>query len=121
MSGGILGQVLTVIAALGGLLGAAGGLTVWAQRRKLQADTADVLTDTALTLVQPLRERVTELEAETREASRNVRELNDAVVSLTGTLRDWRIAILSPHVTRDELRAMVTRPVEVPNGRVDVG
>ncbi|MDR7278944.1 hypothetical protein [Catenuloplanes atrovinosus] len=120
MSGGIIGQILTAIAALGGLLGAAGGIAVLAQRRKLRADAADVITDTALTLVQPLRERVAELEERARAATRQVDELSASVATLTGTLRGWRLAILSPHVSREELRAMVTLPVEAPNGHVDV-
>ncbi|MDP9799337.1 putative coiled-coil protein SlyX [Catenuloplanes nepalensis] len=120
MSDGILGHILTAIAALGGLLGAAGGVAVLAQRRKLRADAADVITDTALTLVQPLRERVTELEERTRSATRQVDELSASVATLAGTLRSWRLAVLSPHVTRDELRAMVSQPIEVPPRRVDI-
>ncbi|MFI5839466.1 hypothetical protein ACIA8K_07100 [Catenuloplanes sp. NPDC051500] len=121
MSGGVIGQILTAIAALGGMLGAAGGFAVLAQRRKLRADAADVITDTALTLVTPLRERVAELEDQTRTATANVRELSGAVALMTDELRRWRAAILSPHVSRDELRAMVSHPIEVPNGRIDVG
>ena len=109
-----------------GVLGGAGGITAIAtvvlQRRKFKADAADVITDTALTLVDPLRQRVKELEAEAAGARKEtasahqeaaaaraeIREFRSAITELTGMMRRWRAAILAPDASLDALRVMVT-------------
>jgi hypothetical protein len=101
-----------------GLLGGTGGVTAIAavllQRRKFRADAADVLTDTALTLVAPLRARVAELEAETLRARRQAEAARDelsqlraAVHEVTAMMHRWRAAILAPDATVEELRRIV--------------
>lgn len=100
-------EIMTMLGAAGGLGGVAAGLTVFLQRHKFKAEAADVLTDTALTLVEPLKNRVRELETEATEAYGALRELREAVSDLTSTMRRWRAAILSPAVTREDLHAMV--------------
>ncbi|MEU2615097.1 hypothetical protein ABZ570_26480 [Micromonospora sp. NPDC007271] len=116
-----------VISALG-LFGGASGLgvlaTVAVQRRKLKADTAGALTDTALALVQPLRARVTELEAEAltvREqltgSQRELRELRATVWELTRTLERWREAIMAPGATMRRIQALVAEEERRPPGR----
>lgn len=115
--------LLAVVAILGGGGGLAALATVLSQRRKFKADTADVLTDTALTLVEPLRTRVTELEAEQRQArvrmseqDAEISELRAAVRDLTATMRKWRAAILSPTARVETLRQLVNADPGV-NGR----
>ncbi|MFG1955430.1 hypothetical protein [Micromonospora sp. NPDC048830] len=118
-------QVL--ISALG-LFGGASGLgviaTITVQRRKLKADTAGALTDAALTLVQPLRNRVTELEAEAlavREqltvSRRELHELRATVWDLTRTLDRWREAIMAPGATIGRVRTLVADDVHRPPTR----
>ena len=112
-------QTLTsVIAALGGLSGLGAGLAVWLQRRKFKADAADVLTDTALTLIEPYREELKQTReenralrsevAELREAVEEVPELRSAVARLTAEFARIRAAILHPGATLERLRMMVT-------------
>ncbi|MFC0504209.1 hypothetical protein [Micromonospora costi] len=104
--------VQTLITVIG-LLGGAGGIAALAatllQRRKIRADAADVITDTALTLVAPLRERVAELETEAAGARREataarmqaeqanveMSDLRTVVQELTGMLTRWRDEVLA--------------------------
>ncbi|WP_329108576.1 hypothetical protein OG792_07940 [Micromonospora sp. NBC_01699] len=101
-----------------GLLGGTGGVTAIAtvalQRRKFRADAADVLTDTALTLVDPLKTRVAELEAETKrarrqaaDASREIRELRAEVQEMTDLIRRWQRAIFASDATIEHLREYI--------------
>ncbi|MGW0432868.1 hypothetical protein ACWDV4_10025 [Micromonospora sp. NPDC003197] len=106
--------LMTTVAVLGGTGGIAAMATVLSQRRRFKADTADVLTDTALTLIDPLRARVADLEAETARARQQViaanneiSELRVAVYEMTMVIRRWRAAILTPDVTIEELRRIV--------------
>jgi hypothetical protein len=108
--------LITVVGLLGGTGGVAAIATVLGQRRKFRADTADVLTDTALTLIAPLKTRVIELEAETAEARRlalatseQIGELRDAVKEVTILMRRWRAAILDPSATLAHLRDLMKR------------
>lgn len=61
IGGGIGGVVVTAIQAM-------------VNRRKLGADTASVLTKAAAELVQPLRDRIHELEAEVEELRARVKQ-----------------------------------------------
>ncbi|GAB3139031.1 hypothetical protein GCM10027290_07450 [Micromonospora sonneratiae] len=106
--------LLSAVAVLGGAGGITAVVTVLTQRRKLKADAADVLTDTALTLIDPLRARVADLEAETARArqqaiaaNNEISELRVAVQEMTVIIRRWRAAILAPNVTVEELRQIV--------------
>ncbi|MGI5149141.1 hypothetical protein ACQEVC_22715 [Plantactinospora sp. CA-294935] len=111
--------LLSAIGILGGGGGVASAAAVLLQRRRFRADAADVLTDTALTLVQPLKLRVAELEAETivarqqvEKATREVSELRTVVREATAMIRRWRTAILAPDATMGQIRTLVsdTRP-----------
>lgn len=128
-SGGSWVQTLITIV---GLLGGAGGIAALAatllQRRKIRADAADVITDTALTLVEPLRGRVNELQSEVAEARREatgarqqaeaanveIGDLRTAVRELTHLLLRWRTAVLDtasapdPRAALERLRVMVS-------------
>lgn len=108
-----------ILVSVIGVLGGAGGITAIAtvllQRRKFKADAADVLTDTALILAQPLKARVAELEAETvrarrqvEAATREISELRSVVREATAMIRRWRTAILAPSATIDQLRVLVS-------------
>lgn len=119
-------QIVTaVIGVLGGIggLGALVGQVV--QRKKIRAEAADVLTDTALTLVAPLQERVKEVNQEAKDARNEARqaredmaELRTSLAEVIGMLRRWRAAVLNPHITRQDLMEMVrTEQVPVPNGK----
>jgi hypothetical protein len=109
-----------------GLISGAGGLsmlvTVLMQRRKLRADAAAALTEVALTLVQPLRARVSELEAEAlvvREqlaaSRREIQLLRARVWDLTRRLDRWRAAIMAPNATVDRIRRAVAEEDERPH------
>ncbi|WP_174526336.1 hypothetical protein [Micromonospora maritima] len=100
--------LVTVVGVLGGGGGLAALIGLLLQRRKFRADAADVLTDTALTLLEPLKLRVRELETEVRTTKDNLGELSDSVAGLTATLRRWRAAILHPDAKVEQLRKMVT-------------
>ncbi|MFI6761878.1 hypothetical protein ACIBF5_22325 [Micromonospora sp. NPDC050417] len=104
-----------------GLVGATGGVaavaTIALRRRRFRTDAAEMLTDTALTIVGPLRGRVTELELETAEfrgralaAEREISELRLHHRNLSALLRRWRAAIMAPDATigtiRDHVRAV---------------
>jgi hypothetical protein len=96
--------VISLIGALGGLSGLGVGVGVLTQRRKLKADAADVLTDTALTLVAPLRAELDNVRGEMAAARREA-------TALTETLRRWRWAILDPRAELDALRRMVVADI----------
>ncbi|MGW4465378.1 hypothetical protein [Micromonospora sp. NPDC004704] len=106
--------LLSVVGLLGGTGGVTAIATVALQRRKFRADAAEVLTDTALTLVDPLKTRVAELEAETQRArrqaavaSREIGELRDAVQQMTDLLRRWQRAIFATDATIERLREYI--------------
>lgn len=107
-------MALSVLAILGGGTGLAAIATVVVQRGKFRADAADTLTEAALTLVQPLQSRITQLEGEALSARselgvlrEQVNKLQFAVRVLTRTLDRWRAAIQSPDATLRRVRAMV--------------
>ncbi|WP_405109926.1 hypothetical protein OG559_29460 [Micromonospora sp. NBC_01405] len=108
-----------------GMLGGAGGLavlaTVTVQRRKLKAETAGALTDAALALVQPLRARVAELEAEAltvrdqlTASQRELQELRSTVWDLTRTLERWREVIMTPGATIRRVQSLVAEDHRAP-------
>lgn len=106
--------LLSVLGVLGGTGGLAVIATVIVQRGKFKADAADTLTDAALTLVQPLRTRVAELEeaallsrAQLDSAREQERQLRATVWDLRRTLDRWREAILAPDATLRRIRALV--------------
>ncbi|MEU8821794.1 hypothetical protein [Actinoplanes sp. NPDC048796] len=107
-------DITTIIGAIGGLGGLGALVASVLGRRKLRAEAADVITDTALTLVEPLQARVREVTAEAKEAREETRqareemfELRTSLAEVMTLLRRWRAAVLSPHVSREELREMV--------------
>lgn len=106
--------IIAVVGALGGLGGAGAFVTVFLQRKKFKAEAADVLTDTALTLVEPLQARVRELETEARatrtevrNATTEARTLKNELHDVIAVLRRWRSAVLTSSITREELERMV--------------
>jgi chromosome condensin MukBEF ATPase and DNA-binding subunit MukB len=80
--------VLSVLGVLGGASGLAAIAAVVAQRGKFKAEAADMLTDAALTLVQPMRVRVAELEAEAQAAREQLRTAREQAERATATLSD---------------------------------
>lgn len=54
----------------------------WAARRKSDADAAEVVTKTALTLLEPLERRIKTLEGESVAASAKIRQLEGRVTAL---------------------------------------
>jgi hypothetical protein len=89
-------SVLSVVGAGGGL-GAATAAII--RRRKSNADAADVITDTALILVEPLKQRVKELEIE-------IGRLRTEARQTANELRLLRSAVLDPSAKLEELRAV---------------
>ncbi|MFI7609458.1 hypothetical protein ACIBTV_30695 [Micromonospora sp. NPDC049366] len=111
--------LISGLAALGGASGLAAIAAVVIQRGKFKADAADTLTDAALTLVQPLRTRVSELEHEALVAREElatmrvqVQQLQAAVRTLRRTLDRWRTAVMSPDATLRRVRATVSESTE---------
>ncbi|WUN09718.1 hypothetical protein OHS02_10900 [Micromonospora zamorensis] len=107
-------MVLSVLGILGGGTGLAAIATVVVQRGKFKADAADTLTEAALTLVQPLQTRITQLEGEALNARselnvlrEQVNQLQFLVRILNRTLDRWRAAIRAPDATLRKVRATV--------------
>ncbi|TNH30174.1 hypothetical protein FHG89_09010 [Micromonospora orduensis] len=114
---------LSVFGILGGSTGLAAIATVLVQRGKFKADAADTLTEAALTLVQPLQTRITELEGEALHARselgtlrEQVNQLQFVVRVLTRTLDRWRAAIRAPDATLRKVRAVVAESERLPDG-----
>jgi chromosome segregation ATPase len=78
-------------------------VTAVMRRRRSNADAADAITDTALILIEPLKQRVKELEG---EISRLRGETRRAIEEL----RRLRAAVLDPKADLDELRTLATTP-----------
>ncbi|MFI7073550.1 hypothetical protein [Micromonospora sediminicola] len=128
VGGSWVSTVITIIGLVGGAGGVAALVATIMQRKKIKADAADVITDTALTLVEPLRARVTELEVEVKGARTQVNaareqaeaaqseigDLRATVRELTRMLKSWRSAIVraaaaeDPGTALQQLRVMVT-------------
>ncbi len=133
--------VTAIIGVIGGVGGIGAFLTSIFQRKKIRAEAADVLTDTAITLVEPLQRRVKEVTDEAREARAETRqareetrqaraetqlareemsELRADLGEVMTLLRRWRAAVLNPHITREQLQEMVrAESPPTPNGRAD--
>jgi hypothetical protein len=92
----IITSLLSVLGAGGGLGAAAAAALRW---HKTKADTADVLTDTALTLIEPLRVRIQDLD-------REILRLRYEVRQTAAELRRLRTAILDPGATLEGLRRL---------------
>ncbi|MGV9212344.1 hypothetical protein ACTFTM_10840 [Micromonospora sp. RB23] len=112
---------LSVLGILGGSTGLAAIATVLVQRGKFKADAADTLTEAALTLVQPLQSRITELEGQALHARtelgtlrEQVNQLQFVVRVLTRTLDRWRAAIRAPDATLRRVRAVVAESDRAP-------
>ncbi|MEU8283136.1 hypothetical protein AB0C01_02100 [Micromonospora sp. NPDC048905] len=106
--------LLSLLGVLGGTTGLAAIATVVSQRGKFKADAADTLTEAALTLVQPLQMRITELESEAVSARselgllrEQVNQLQFVVRVLTRTLDRWRTAVHAPDATLRKIRTVV--------------
>ncbi|WP_327043172.1 hypothetical protein OG400_16505 [Micromonospora ureilytica] len=106
--------LLSLLGVLGGTTGLAAIATVVAQRGKFKADAADTLTEAALTLVQPLQVRITELESEALGARselgllrEQVNQLQFVVRVLSRTLDRWRAAVHAPDATLRKIRTVV--------------
>ncbi|MEH0827075.1 MULTISPECIES: hypothetical protein [unclassified Micromonospora] len=106
--------VLSVLGVLGGASGLAAIAAVVAQRGKFKAEAADVLTDAALTLVEPMRVRVSELEAEAQAAREQLRASREQTQRATATLADlhamldrWYVLIFAPDATLRSIRSAV--------------
>lgn len=67
--------VLDVLGIVGGLGGLAALIMVPLQRRKLKVDAASVIVDSAMDLLQPLRQRIEELEKDLTKVERIVHDI----------------------------------------------
>jgi uncharacterized small protein (DUF1192 family) len=92
----IVTSALSVLGAGGGLSAATAAVVRW---RKSNADAADVITDTALILVEPLKARIQELE-------REIARLRSEARQTANELLRFRTAILDPTASLDSLRAL---------------
>jgi len=114
--------LISLLGILGGSTGLAAIATVVVQRGKFKADAADTLTEAALTLVQPLQSRITELESQAISARselgllrEQVNQLQFVVRVLTRTLDRWRTAIRAPDATLRKVRAVVAESDRQPD------
>jgi septal ring factor EnvC (AmiA/AmiB activator) len=89
-------SALSVLGAGGGLAAATAAVMRW---RNTRAEAADVITDTALILIEPLKERIKELESD-------IGRLRSEVLQTADELRRIRIVILDPATTLEELRVL---------------
>ena len=105
-------DVTTVIGAVGGLGGLGALVASFLTRKKVRAEAADVITDTALTLVEPLQRRVRELDVEVTELRRQVRNAADVLADAMALIRRWRASMLSVGVDREQLRAMAGEHID---------
>ena len=111
-----LGILLSILPFLGGFGGVAAIATVLVQRSKFKADTAGVLTGTALTLVQPLQNRVKELEdralvarSQSDAAQHELRELRTSVRHLKQLAEQWCSGDTDPQLALEDLQSSLTR------------
>ncbi len=100
----------TIVGLLGTLSGIAALVGVLVNRKKLRADAADVITDTALTLVEPLQkrvrqleDRVEELEQEKRRSAAREHELEQELADKRAELVRLKRLINDLTVSRDDL------------------
>jgi hypothetical protein len=101
-------QLLAAVLGGGGLAGIGTSLlTGWLNRPKTRADAVKLLTEAAVQQVNEMQEEVASARAELAEARKHVRLLTTEVDACMAKLRGWRSAILSPAVSREELRVMV--------------
>lgn len=84
------GQVLSAIGVLGGLGGLAALVLVPLQRRKLKADAAQVIVDSAMDLLQPFRERVEQLEKDLSKVERIVHEIRTELATARPSVEKLR-------------------------------
>lgn len=78
-------------------------------REKRRAEAADVLTDTALTLVEPLKRELAEVRAEATDLRLQVHKAVTEAESAIHELRRLKLAILDPASTLGALRDLVSR------------
>ena len=93
-------SALSVLGAGGGLGATVAAVLRW---RTTKADAADVITDTALILIEPLKARISELEHEIARLRSEARQIADELLRL-------RTAILDPTATLEDLRGLVNPP-----------
>lgn len=105
-------DVTTFIGAVGGLGGLGALVASFLTRKKVRAEAADVITDTALTLVEPLQRRVRELDDEVTELRRKVRSTTDLLADAMAMIRRWRASMLSTGIDRDQLREMAREQLD---------
>jgi hypothetical protein len=106
-------SVISIIGAIGGLSGLGALIAAVLTRKKVRAEAADVITDTALTLVEPLQRRVRELDVEVTELRAKVRNATDVLADAMAMIRRWRASMLSAGVDREQLREMAGEQLEV--------
>jgi hypothetical protein len=69
--------VTTIVALVGGLAGLGTLIALPAQRRKVRADTAAVIVDSAMDLLEPLQRRAEDLKRELDHALATVRLITE--------------------------------------------
>lgn len=73
---------VTIANLIGVLTALAAAVAGWAARKKSEADAAEVVTKTALTLLEPLERRIKNLEGESVVATVRIRRLEAHVTAL---------------------------------------
>jgi len=85
-------NIADFVTALGGLAGLAALIVAFSERRKKHADYANQISEAALQLINPLRERLAASEARIMELEREVAELrleNERLRRENGDLKAW--------------------------------
>jgi hypothetical protein len=88
-----------VLTAVGGAAGLSAPFLVRRQHSKLKADTAQVITGAAVTLVEPLERRLAEAERDGQRTRARLRRVENQLITLT-------LAIMEPNATVEGLRAI---------------
>lgn len=101
--------VVTAIAALGGLGGLGGVLAAVLGRGKLRAESAQIVTASAVQLVNEMQE-------EAAGARGELRTLRTEVAAMAAELHRIRVAIYDPAATLQSIRLAANAPTGV-NGR----
>ena len=98
------GELAAILTGLGGLVVAISGLAVAiSKRRRNDADVASIATQTALSLIQPLRAQVAALEEEVATLQAQVARFRRGVRLLCGQVRELgAVPVWEPDEADDE-------------------
>jgi hypothetical protein len=96
MDTALLTSIIALVVGLGGVI------TALATRRKTAAEASEVITDSAMKLLDPLNKRIDDLERRDRERDKRIAELERGIKILCAQIRklglkpDWDMDDILP-------------------------